>query len=87
MFKKGEQLLVSCKDLSFEWEYIINNYYVYFVRYLPASLGNFVEVRVRIRDEDNLYILPRTNCFHMVDNKLSLNKRMKLFMEDYIINV
>lgn len=87
MFKKGEQLLVSCKDLPFEWEHIINNYHVYFVRYLPVSLGNFVEVRVRIRDEDNLYILPRANCFHMVDNKLSLNKRMKLFMEDYIINV
>lgn len=87
MFTKDERLLVSNKGLSPAWEYIINNYPVYFVRYLCMSCGNFVEVSVKTETGSSLHVLPRKHCFHMVDNNLPVNKRMELFVQDYIKDV
>lgn len=87
MFKKDERILVSNKGLPPAWEHIINNYPMYFVRYLPISCGSFVEVSVETEIGSSRRALPGKNCFHMVDNNLPVNKRMELFVQDYIKDV
>lgn len=87
MFKKDERILVSNKGLPPAWEHIINNYPVHFVRYLSMSCGSFVEVSVETQMGSSLRVLPRKNCFHMVDNNLPVNKRIELFRQDYIKDV
>lgn len=84
MFKKNERIIVSDKGLPDSWAHIINNCKIYFVRYLPASCGNFVEILTEVEGESGiLRVLPRKNCFHMVDSSIPLDKRMELFKRLY----
>lgn len=84
MFKKDERVFVSSNGLPPELGYIINDYPVYFVSYLPVSCGTFVEVSAKMKTESIIRVLPRKNCFHMIDSSLPLDKRMELFAQDYI---